>query len=610
MTTKANTPEIIQLEANEVDDLQQRIAARQLTERDYDLFAAIVAAYYFVVNLLTRKKLTIARLKKLVFGARTEATAAVLGRVAEGAASESASVAASAAGRGGVSAEAPASGAEAKPPRRRKGHGRRGAEDYTGAESVCVPHESLESGDDCPQCQEGRVSELTRPAMLIRLVGQVPVHGKRYEIQRLRCNLCGKVFTAQVPEDVGPEKYDVTVASTLGVLKYGTGMPFYRLANAQANAGIPLPVGTQWEIVSGAVPDFEPVHHELIRQGAQGDVLYQDDTKNRILALMGKRLAKAQAQNTALPAESGNGGEGEGPGEGRGEGPGEAEGEGGSEGKKDPARRGIFTSGIVSTCAGRRIALFFTGRKHAGENLRDVLAQRAQQLGPPIQMCDPLAQNMPADLNTIVSNCLAHGRRQFVDVTEHFPAECRYVLEALKAVYKNDAEARKEQLAPEARLQFHQTHSRPVMDELHAWLTRQLEDHLVEPNSGLGEAINYLVKRWDKFTLFLRQAGAPLDNNLCERALKKVILHRKNAIFYKSENGAHVADVYVSLIYTCELCGANPFDYLTELPRHAAEVAVKPACWMPWNYRDALTLVPATTGPPATATTDNRATVP
>ena len=124
-------------------------------------------------------------------------------------------------------------------------------------------------------------------------------------------------------------------------------------------------------------------------------------------------------------------------------------------------------------------------------------------------MCDPLAQNMPADLNTIVSNCLAHGRRQFVDVTEHFPAECRYVLEALKAVYQNDAEARKEQLAPEARLQFHQTHSRPVMDELHAWLTRQLEDHLVEPNSGLGEAINYLVKRWDKFTLFLRQAGRP-----------------------------------------------------------------------------------------------------
>ena len=148
------------------------------------------------------------------------------------------------------------------------------------------------------------------------------------------------------------------------------------------------------------------------------------------------------------------------------------------------------------------------------------------------------------------------------------------------------------------------------MEELHAWFTRQIEDHLVEPNSGLGEAITYMLKRWDKFTLFLRQAGAPLDNNLCERALKKVILHRKNAMFYKTENGAHVADVYMTLIYTCELCGANPFDYLTELQRHTQQVAANPACWMPWNYRDTLALVPATTGPPATATTDSLATVP
>ncbi len=398
MATKASPPKIIELKANEVDDLQQRIAARQLIERDYDIFAAILTAYYFVVNLLTRKKLTIARLKKLVFGARTETTEAVLGRAAEGAASESAREA----GRGEASADAPGSAdapASDAEPKRRKGHGRNGADAYTGAERICVPHESLEPGDDCPQCQDGTVSQLARPALLIRLVGQAPMHGKRYEFQRLRCNLCGELFTAQAPEDVGPKKYDVTVASTIGVLKYGTGMPFHRLQNLQANAGIPLPAGTQWEIVCGAVGDFEPVYQELIWQGAQGDVLYQDDTKNRILELMGKRLAKAQAQNAAQATESKTDGAADRENETAG----------------DPQRRGIFTSGIVSTCAGRRIALFFTGRKHAGENLRDVLAQRAQPLGPPIQMCDPLALNMPADLNTILSNCLAHGRRQFVD---------------------------------------------------------------------------------------------------------------------------------------------------------------------------------------------------
>jgi len=587
MATKPSPPTIIELKAHEVDDLQQRIAARQLTERDYDILAAIVGAYHFVVNLLTCKKITIARLKKLVFGSGTETTEAVLGRTAKGAASADAASPSA----GEASSGTPASDA---PPKPRKGHGRNGADAYTGAERISVPHESLEPGDDCPECQDGAVSQLARPAMLIRLTGQAPVQGKRYEFQRLRCNLCGEVFTAQAPEDVGPKKCDVTVASTIGVLKYGSGMPFHRLENLQANAGIPLPAGTQWEIVCGPVPDFEPVYQELIRQGAQGDVLYQDDTKNRILELMGKRLAKAQAQNAALATGS--------------ETDGEADRD--SETAGDPQRRGIFTSGIVSSCPGRRIALFFTGRKHAGENLRDVLAPRAQQLGPPIQMCDPLALNMPADLNTILANCLAHGRRKFADVAEHFYDQCRHVLEALKVVYQNDAVARQEQLSPEARLQFHQTHSGPVMEELHAWLTRQIEEHLAEPNSGLGEAITYLLKRWDKFTLFLRQAGAPLDNNLCERALKKVILHRKNALFYKTENGAHVADVYMTLIYTCELCGANPFEYLTELQRHAQQVAANPACWMPWNYRDTLELVPATTGPPATATADNLATVP
>src|SRR5665213_2942420 len=96
-------------------------------------------------------------------------------------------------------------------------------------------------------------------------------------------------------------------------------------------------------------------------------------------------------------------------------------------------------------------------------------------------------------------------------------------------------------------------------------------------------------KHWNKLTLFLQVPGAPLDNNICERALKKAILHRKNALFYKTHRGARVGDVFMSLIHTCEFCGANPFDYLTELERHAEELAANPESWMPWNYRDNLT---------------------
>ncbi len=122
-------------------------------------------------------------------------------------------------------------------------------------------------------------------------------------------------------------------------------------------------------------------------------------------------------------------------------------------------RSGLFTSGVVSTREGRRIALFFSGRKHAGENLTDVLAKRARALAPPIQMCDALSRNLPAELETIVANCLDHGRRQFVDVAGSFPDECRHVLESLAVIYRNDALARKRKLSPEARLKFHQAHN-------------------------------------------------------------------------------------------------------------------------------------------------------
>jgi hypothetical protein len=234
------------------------------------------------------------------------------------------------------------------------------------------------------------------------------------------------------------------------------------------------------------------------------------------------------------------------------------------------------------------IALYFTGHRHAGENLVALLKQRASQLGPPIQMCDALSRNMPDELKTIVANCLTHGRRRFVDVAADFPDECLHVLEVLKEVYRNDALAKSQGLSAQERLDLHKAQSGPKMDELKAWMAAQITDKRVEPNSGLGEAIAYMDKHWNELTLFLRQAAAPLDNKVCEQALKKAILHRKNAYFYKTANGARVGDLFMSLIQTCELNGVNPFDYLTALNQHAKELSACPAEWMPWNYQDAV----------------------
>jgi hypothetical protein len=262
-------------------------------------------------------------------------------------------------------------------------------------------------------------------------------------------------------------------------------------------------------------------------------------------------------------------------------------------------RTGVFTSAVVSVVreAGpegateRRMALYFSGREHAGENLANVLKRRAVEMGPAIQMADALSRNVPklgAGVELLLANCLAHGRRHFVDVVGNFPAECRYVLETLGGVYANDAVTKDQKMTPVERLAFHRQNSQALMDGLESWMREQFSQRKVEPNSGLGKAIAYMQRHWKPLTLFLRQPGAPLDNNLCERALKLAVLHRKNALFYRTMHGAQVGDLFMSLIHTCELTGTNPFDYLTKLLRHSEELKRSPSEWMPWNYRETL----------------------
>lgn len=546
--------EIIELDVAERQAILDRAAQAGLSPDDLQLIQAVFESYAYVTELIDHKNISLARLRKLLFGASSEKTAAVVG--SQDTTGTSGAAASSSAASSGEAETKPA----ASEPRA-AGHGRHGADDYPGAQRVPVPHASLQAGDRCPLCHGGTLYELAQPGVLIRFRGQPPVQATIYELQKFRCQLCGHIFTAPAPAGVGEGKYDPTVASMIGLLKYGSGMPFNRQERLEGDVGIPLPASTQWEIVSSTLPPLLLAHEELIRQAAQGEVLHNDDTTVKILRRLGAEAsshASAEAPATA------------------------------SEASTAPHRKGQYTSGVIALRGGQQIALFFSGSQHAGENLSDVLRRRARELPPPIQMCDALSRNVPAKFQTILAHCLAHARRQFVDVHERFPTECQYVLESLAAVYHHDALAKQRGLNAAERLQFHQAESSPVMTQLRDWLQRQVDEKLVEPNSGLGEAISYLRKHWDTLTLFLRVPGAPLDNNICERALKKAILHRKNSLFYRTPRGALVGDVYMTLIHTCELCGANPFEYLTELQRHVAEVNEAPDRWLPWNYREQL----------------------
>ena len=547
-----NALELVDVDSERLEEVLRR-AEQALDEKDAELIRAVFESYAYVTELVEDKNTSIRRLRQLFFGARTEKTEDVVGPKSGTSKFDTSPDAAAeikpVAGEGTANVSEPAAVS--------KGHGRNGAEAYRGAERIDVAHPSLRAGDACPACGDGIVYDKA-PGVLVRITGQPPLAATVYRLQKLRCHLCGQVFTAAAPDAAGETKYDATAGSMIGLLKYGSGLPFNRLEGLQGDLGVPLPASTQWDVVEAVATCLNPVFDELIRQAAQGDVLHNDDTTVKILELM-----KERARREALAGVAVAGGD-------------------------DDERNGVFTSGVVALRDGHRVALFFSGPRHAGENLAKVLKHRAEQLPPPIQMCDALSRNFPGELQTILAHCLAHARRRFVDIHDRFPEPCRHLLESLAVVYHNDAKARERELSPEARLHFHQAASGPTMEQLHDWLKRQLDEKRAEPNSALGEAIGYMLKHWEKLTLFLRQAGAPLDNNVCERALKKAILHRKNALFYKTRNGASVGDLFMSLIYTCQLNEANPFDYLTELQRHAEALEACPERWMPWNYRDAL----------------------
>lgn len=516
-----------ELGLDELKAILGRAKKSPLSEEDCEKLEAAVDTLAFLTSELEKKRVSINRLRNMLFGASTEKTSRITGSATK------------ASNRG-------------KSKKKRKGHGRNGAAAYTGAEKVKVPHESLKRGDLCPKCHKGKLYPLSDPSVLVRVTGMAPFQAKVYECDRLRCNGCLEVFTAKTPEGVGKDKYDETVPAMIGLLKYGTGLPFNRLEKLQKGFGIPLPAATQWELVRDAAVPMTPAYAELVRRAAQGKVLHNDDTTAKILELMKEMKEKALKD------------------------------------EKTDERTGLFTTGIVSVVEARRIALFFTGRKHAGENLEKVLAERAEELGPPIQMCDLLSRNTSGDFDTIVAGCMSHSRRKYVDVVENFPDEVRHVLKELKKVYKIDAVTKKKEMTDEERLAFHQAKSGPVMEKLKEWLAALLRDKKVEPNSGLGEAIEFMQRHWDKLTLFLKVPGAPIDNNIVERALKKAIMHRKNSLFFKTQNGACVGDMYMTFIHTSELNGADPFDYLVALQRNAGEVARNPGDWMPWNYRETL----------------------
>lgn len=517
---------LLELDEEQLNQIRIRLDKRVLTDDDCEQLKVLIDTISFLNLQYQEAKTSIQRVLKMIFGATTETTDNVLKR----------------------KPKQPSVVGAPKP--KRKGHGRLASGEYTGAGKVHIPHELLRPGQKCPDCEKGVIRDTSRPSVLLRFSAQPFIKATAFIIEKLRCTLCGKLFSATPPPEAGQEKYDQNVAPMLALLRYGYGLPMNRLSDLQNTFCVPLRSGTQWKLISEYYNEVGPIiGTELVRQAAEGHVFHNDDTNGRVL-----ELEKAIRQRKAEKQDG------------------------------EKIRTGVFTTGVVSIKEDCKIALYSTGPQHAGENLQDILDHRPAGLPAPIQMSDALSRNEPKSA-TIKSNCNSHGRREFVDIAEHFHDECEYVLETFKSVYKHEAHTVKQKMSADQRLLYHQQYSAKLMEDMKLWMEQKNQGGQVEPNSGLGSAIQYMLKHWEKLTLFLHVAGAPIDNNICERILKTSIRHRDNSLFYKTMNGAKIGDFFMSVIQTCRLNGKDPFHYLSTITRFVKQLRENPSVWMPWNYQ-------------------------
>jgi transposase len=470
--------EPVSAKPEEIESLLERVRRNQLGEQDLRLLERLLRLLLNVVRFLEQKNTSLARLKRLLFGPPPDPPS---------------SPPPASPGSAELSEVSPVPRPAPEPQSKRRGHGRLSGSAYTGATSVRCLHPQLHPGACCPDplCG-GRLFDTVAPSIFIRLTGQPLVGATRYEQQVLRCSTCQQRYTAPLPAGVPAEKYDATADVAIVMAKYAAGLPFYRLAQRQEAYGVPLPPSVQWERAEAVADALLPVYLYLRTLAAQAGVLIGDDTRVQILSCYQENKQRAAAGQ----------------------------------------RHGLHTTGIIAHNAEQAppsVVLYVSGRQHAGENIGELLELRSDEQNPPLQVGDALAANWSHSSAVIPVKCLAHARRQFTDVEEAFPEECRHVREEFATVYHYESQTAG--MTPEQRLAHHQLYSAPVLERLQNWIHAQFEQRRVEPNSALGKAFVYLQRHWEGLTQFLRRGNAPLDTNAVERALKRVVLHRNYVHF-------------------------------------------------------------------------------
>ncbi len=534
----------LRIDKEELEALSARVAERKLEEQDWQQLHRYLVLLLKLTKALEYGRVRMRKLMRILFGKRTEKDESEKDKTGkdktkpppDSPVTAGRPDGAGSAGGGSGSQREPA-GQDSEPEKesQTKGHGRNPSSAYENAQEMVCPVCGNKAGDPCPACGKGTLRQ-TAEEIIIRIKGSAPVTAEKYRLEKLRCDACGLIWKGKLPEQAGEEKYQASAKVSVVMMKYGSGLPFYRLEKQQAYQQIPLPAGTQWGLVEEVANAVLPVYLELERIAAQAELLFMDDTWNLVL----------QA------------------------------------GKKQ------YTTGVVARVGNHWVTLYLTGTDAAGKKVLDLLQQRAAHLPPPLQMSDALASNYPDPVRVVVVLCWIHARRQFFEIKDFYPQECAPVLDAIACLYRHEHEIQSLGLDDAARQVYHQQHSQPVLEQMKQWLQDQQDQRLIEPNGPLGKAVQYLKTHWDGLMGFCRYPGAPLDNNAAERILKDAILVRKNAYFFKNSHGANVGSLLMSMIKTATQAGANPFSYFEALLEHRQELRRNVGLWLPWNYQSVL----------------------
>jgi transposase len=414
-----------------------------------------------------------------------------------------------------------------------KGHAHRAAELFTEAKTIEVEHPQLKKGDLCSDCKQGRLY-LMAPGEFLRMLSQPFLQYERYRLQRLRCSLCGKTFTAHLPKSA-TDRIDKTLKASITLFKYRAGLPFYRQNQLQKLFGQALSPSQLFQATEDVASALSPLFKALCHEAAQANCLHNDDTTVQILDQNKKRR----------------------------------------------------TSAILAKFSDKQIALFFSGEKTAGKNL-DILLDLRQNPRPPIQMSDASSQSQLKRNASFSAYCLVHARRKFYELLPLWPKEALAICQRFNAIFHFDDQAKLAKLTAEERLIWHQQKSTKKLNVIKKHCNFLLNRKRVEPNSSFGKAIAYLNKHWQKLTLFLHMPEVPLCNNENEQLIKRAVLNRNNAHFFKNAKGANYGDILMSCIETCVLNKINPWQYLVDVQEYSQDVKREPHLWFPWNYQERL----------------------